>query len=253
MPMNSQNDKKQPLIIAHRGASAHAPENTMAAFNMALDMGADGIELDVMLSQDQELVVIHDDTVDRTTNGSGRVKDFSYRTLKDLDAGKTFAERFSGEHVPNLKEVFEQLGGKFLINVELKNYASPFDDLTNKVIDLIESYDLVDSVILSSFNPLNLSRAFKRNPAIRRGLLTFPKALGSLLRGPVGRLFPYDALHPYFADVNKRMVDHMHAIGRQVNVWTVDDPIEIRLLTQLGVDMIICNDPLGARQVLESM
>lgn len=253
MRMNSQNAKKSPLIIAHRGASAHAPENTIAAFNMALDMGADGIELDVMLSQDQELVVIHDDTVDRTTNGSGRVKDFSYRMLKDLDAGKAFAERFSGEHVPNLKEVLEQLGGKFLINVELKNYASPMDDLTVKVIDLVESSNLVDSVILSSFNPLNLRRAFKRNPAIQRGLLTFPKAAGSLLRGPVGRLFPYNALHPYFSDVNKRMIDHMHRLGRQVNVWTVDDPVEIRLLTQLGVDMIICNDPLFARQVLESM
>jgi len=251
--MNSQNDKKQPLIIAHRGASAHAPENTLAAFNMALDMGADGIELDVMLSQDQELVVMHDDTVDRTTNGSGRVKEFSYRTLKDLDAGKAFAERFSGEHVPTLTEVFEQLGGKLLINVELKNYASPFDDLTYKVIDLVESNKLADSVILSSFNPLNLSRAFRRNPAIKRGLLTFPKALGSLLRGPVGRLFPYNALHPYFSDVNKRMIDHMHNLGRQVNVWTVDDPVEIRLLSQMGVDMIICNDPLGARQVLGNL
>jgi glycerophosphoryl diester phosphodiesterase len=251
--MNSQNNKKQTLIIAHRGASAHAPENTLAAFKMALDMGADGIELDVMLSQDKELVVIHDDTVDRTTNGSGRVKDFSYRTLKDLDAGKAFAERFSGEHVPTLAEVFEQLGGKLLINVELKNYASPFDDLTYKVIDLVESNKLADSVILSSFNPLNLSRAFKRNPAIRRGLLTFPKALGSLLRGPAGRLFPYNALHPYFADVNKRMIDHMHSLGRQVNVWTVDDPVELRLLSQMGVDMIICNDPLGARQVLGNL
>lgn len=251
--MNSQNNKNQPLIIAHRGASAHAPENTLAAFKMALDMGADGIELDVMLSQDQELVVIHDDTVDRTTNGSGRVKDFSYRILKDLDAGKAFAERFSGEHVPTLTEVFEQLGGKLLINVELKNYASPFDDLTHKVIDLVESYKLADSVILSSFNPLNLSRSFKRNPAIKRGLLTFPKALGSLLRGPVGRLFPYNALHPYFADVNKRMIDHMHNLGRQVNVWTVDDPVELRLLSQMGVDMIICNDPLGASQVLGNL
>lgn len=251
--MTTSNIKTQPLIIAHRGASAHAPENTMAAFNLALEQGADGIELDVMLSKDQALVVIHDDTVDRTTNGSGRVRDFSYQTLKDLDAGKTFDDRFKGEHLPTLSEVFEQFGGKFLINVELKNYATPLDDLTERVIDLVEKYDLCESILLSSFNPRNLKRAEKRNPAIRKGLLTFPGIAGALLRSPLGQIYPYQALHPYFADVNGRMIQKMHSQGRQVNAWTVDDPLEIKLLTKLGVDMIICNDPLAARQVIESL
>ncbi|MCJ7695852.1 MAG: hypothetical protein MUO40_10560 [Anaerolineaceae bacterium] len=249
--MKPKPDSKIPLIVAHRGASAKAPENTLAAFNLALEMGADGIELDVMLTKDEELVVIHDDTVDRTTNGSGRVSEFSYNTLRDLDAGATYSSAFQGEHLPNLAEVFKQFGGKMLINVELKNYASPFDTLTERVIDLIENFNLLESTILSSFNPFNLSKAFKKNPLIKRGLLTFPKTLGCLLRGPIGRIFPYDALHPYYSDVTERMVKKMHALGRQVNVWTVDDPVELRLLTSMGVDMIICNDPWSARQVIE--
>ncbi len=246
-----KNETKTPLIVAHRGASAHAPENTLSAFNLALAMGADGIELDVMLSKDDELIVIHDDTVDRTTNGSGRVSDFSYSTLKDLDAGKAFADQYVGERIPTLAEVFEALGGKLLINVELKNYASPNDDLTEKVINLILHYQLSESILLSSFNPLNLSRAYKQAPQIKRGLLTFPKALGALLRGPIGRIFPYNALHPHFSDVTARLVDKLHSLNRQVNVWTVDDPQEIQRLYHLGVDMIICNDPQATRQIIE--
>ena len=248
--MKNKPYSKIPLIIAHRGASAKAPENTLTSFKLALEMGADGIELDVMFSKDQELVVIHDDTVDRTTNGSGRVNEFLYDTLRGLNAGSSSYSEYREDHIPTLAEVFEQFGGKMLINVELKNYATPFDTLTEKVIDLIEAFNLVDSTMLSSFNPFKLSKAYKKNPAIKRGLLTFPKTLGSLLRGPIGRIFPYDALHPYYTDVTSRMVTRMHNLGRQVNVWTVDDPIELRLLAELGVDMIICNDPWSARQVI---
>ncbi len=250
--MENQIKTQQPLIVAHRGASTHAPENTLSAFKLALEMGADGIELDVMLSKDDELVVIHDDTVDRTTNGSGRVSDFSYDILKDLDAGKAFADRFTGERIPTLAEVFENLGGKLLINIELKNYATPNDDLTSRVIELIHKYQLTNAVMLSSFNPLNLKRADKIDPSIKLGLLTFPKFLGALLRGPFGRIYPYDALHPYFSDVTPRLVNKLHALDRKVNVWTVDDPQELQRLAHLGVDMIICNDPLATRRVVES-
>ena len=249
--MNTALHSDKPLIIAHRGASALAPENTMAAFQLALDLGADGIELDVMLSKDKEMVVIHDDTVDRTTNGSGRVGDFSYQTLRDLDAGHFFSSVFRGEHLPSLAEVYKQLGGKLLINVELKNYAAPFDRLTEKVIALTQQFNLMDSVLLSSFNPLNLIHARRQLPAIRLGLLTSPGRLGGLLCSSVGRIFPYDAIHPHFSDVNVRLVDKMHALGRSVNVWTVDEPAELRRLAALGVDAIICNNPQAAREILQ--
>ncbi|MFZ3070119.1 MAG: glycerophosphodiester phosphodiesterase family protein [Anaerolineaceae bacterium] len=238
-----------PLIFAHRGASALAPENTLAAFRLARQLGADGIELDVMLSADDRLVVIHDDTVDRTTNGSGKVAGMPYAALRELDAGAHFGSAFRGEQLPTLTEVYEELGGKLLINVELKNYSHPFDALTRHVIALTERFNLQDSVLLSSFNPTNLSRARHINPKLQLGLLTSPGS--RLMQGAVGRLFPYDALHPYHADVTEVMVARLHGIGKRVNTWTVDDPQALLRMYACGVDGVICNDPAAARKALE--
>jgi glycerophosphoryl diester phosphodiesterase len=250
--MTQESKTKIPLILAHRGASALAPENTMAAFDLAYTLGADGIELDVMLSKDNQLIVIHDDTVDRTTNGSGRVIDFTSTNLKELDAGSTYSVAFRGQKLPLLSEVFEKFGHKFLINVELKNYASPFDDLTKKVVELIEQHQLSDSVLLSSFNPINLFKAKRINPDIKRGLLIFSGALGKLMRGFFGRIVPYHAIHPFYTDVDEAFVQKAHKLGRKVNVWTVDDPHELIRLRNLGVDAVICNDPRAAREILEN-
>ena len=229
-----------PKIIAHRGASAHAPENTLAAFQLALEQGSDGIELDVMLSRDGELVVIHDDTVDRTTNGAGSVKDMTLAELQMLDAG-------DHEKIPSLSEVFDLVGGKFLINIELKNYSTLFDALPIEVAKLVESRGLADSIIISSFNPINLPRFKRRLPEISVGLLTQPQQA----RRWLWNLFRYDALHPYFSDVDAALVAEMHDRGKAVNVWTCDDPEELRRLAALGVDSIITNAPDHTREVLE--
>ncbi|HOE34651.1 MAG: glycerophosphodiester phosphodiesterase [Chloroflexi bacterium] len=242
-------EKPFPLIYAHRGASALAPENTLAAFLLALQAGADGIELDVMLSRDKELVVIHDSTVDRTTNGSGKVAEMPLAALRELDAGAHFGENFRGEKLPTLTEVFEAVGGKMRINVELKNYARPLDDLTARVISLTERFHLEDSVLLSSFNPINLSKAAKINPRIQRGLLVSPGDRRML--GGMGRLFPYHALHPYYKDVTREMTARLHARGKQLNTWTVDEPQALLRMRSFGVDGIICNNPAAARAVLE--
>ncbi|MBP7032508.1 MAG: glycerophosphodiester phosphodiesterase [Chloroflexi bacterium] len=242
-------EKPFPLIYAHRGASALAPENTLAAFLLALQAGADGIELDVMLSQDKELLVIHDSTVDRTTDGSGKVAEMPLAALRELDAGTRFGEEFRGEKLPTLAEVFETVGGKMRINVELKNYARPFDDLTRRVIKLTEQFHLEESVLLSSFNPINLSKAHNINPKIQRGLLVSPADQRML--GGLGRLFPYQALHPYYEDVTREMTEQLHARGKQLNTWTVDDPQALLRLRAFGVDGIICNNPAAARAVLE--
>ena len=241
-----------PVIIAHRGASALAPENTMAAFRLAKELGADGIELDVMLSADDHLVVIHDQSVNRTTNGQGKVNEMGWDALKSLDAGSYFDERFIGEPLPLLDQVFEELGGQFLINVELKNYATPRDQLTEKVIDLILRMGLTDSTILSSFNARNLLKAECLDPTIPRGLLTLPGLPGIPYRGCLGKRYHYDALHPYHKDVNAGMVNRLHAAGKKVNVWTVNKPEDLRRMRDLGVDMVICNDPADAREVIEA-
>ena len=226
-----------------------APENTLAAFLLALQAGADGIELDVMLSRDKELVVIHDSTVDRTTDGSGKVAEIPLAALRELDAGARFGEKFRGEKLPTLNEVFEAVGGKMRINVELKNYAQPLDDLTSRVIALTERFHLADSVLLSSFNPINLSKARRQNPKIRRGLLVSPG--DRLMLGAGGRLFPYHALHPYYEDVTPEMAADLRARGKQLNTWTVDDPQALLRLHSIGVDGIISNNPAAARAVLE--
>ncbi len=241
-----------PLIIAHRGASALAPENTLAAFRLAKELGADGIELDVMLSADERLVVIHDQSVNRTTNGQGKVNEMGWDSLKTLDAGSYFDERFTGEPLPLLDQVFEELGGQFLINVELKNYATPRDQLTEKVIDLIMQMGLKNSTILSSFNARNLLKAESLEPAMPRGLLTLPGLPGIPYRGWLGKRYHYDALHPYHKDVNEKMVSRLHAAGKKVNVWTVNKPEDLRRMRDLGVDMVICNDPADAREAIEA-
>jgi glycerophosphoryl diester phosphodiesterase len=232
---------KMPKVIAHRGASADAPENTLAAFQLALDCGADGIELDVMLSKDEQLAVIHDDTINRTTNGSGRVKDMTLAELQTFDAG-------GGQKIPSLAEVFDQFGGKFLINIELKNYSSILDSLPVKVARLVEEYDLADSVLISSFNPFNLPRFRRRMPKVPLGLITQP----GQARFWVWRLFRYEALIPHLSDVDTELVSAVHARNLQLNTWTPDDPDEIRRLAEMGVDGLVTNVPKLAREVLES-
>jgi len=230
-----------PKIIAHRGASAHAPENTIAAFQLALDHVADGIELDVMLSKDHQLVVIHDDTVDRTTNGSGLVKEMTLKELQSLDAG-------DGQRIPTLEEVFDQFGGRFIINVELKNYASIFDPLPMEVAKRVKKYQIEESILISSFNPFNLPRFHSRLPEVKLGLLTQPDQAKKW----VWRVFHFDALHPYFSDVDRSLVASLHDRNRKVNVWTVDDSQEISRLAELNVDSIITNDPKHTREILEA-
>jgi glycerophosphoryl diester phosphodiesterase len=240
-----------PLIIAHRGDSANAPENTLAAFRLAYENGADGIELDAMLSADQRLVVIHDDTLDRTSNGHGKVGEMPLTALRELDAGTWFSPKFKGEPIPLLDEVFTELGGKFLINIELKNYKTPKDQLPELVVTLVKKHALSDSVLLSSFNARNILRAKSLAPEIRTGLLTLPGLLGLPMRGFLGRRYGADDLHPYYRDVSAKMVQTRHLKGQKVNVWTVDAPNDLRRMQSCGVDMIICNDPAYARQILE--
>jgi hypothetical protein len=137
----------RPVIFAHRGASAYAPENTIAAFELALAQQADAIELDVKLSADGYVIVHHDATVDRTTNGKGRVKDLTLDELKKLDAGSFFSETFKGQTVPTLEEVFEAVGMHTFINVELTNYNTPRDHLVETVCMLVKKHEMQKHVI----------------------------------------------------------------------------------------------------------
>lgn len=243
----------QPAIIAHRGASAHAPENTLAAFELAVQQNADAIELDAKLTADGQVVVIHDQTVDRTTDGSGRVGDMTLAQLRQLDAGSHFSLDFRGERIPTLEEVFEAVGAKTLINVELTNYASLADSLPDKAANLVHRHQLRQRVMFSSFNPLALLRVRMKAPQIPIGLLSLPGKPGAWARSWIGRIIGYNSLNPEMSDVDFHLVENAHKHGKRVLVYTVNQAEDMRRLFQLHIDGIFTDDPRLARQILSEI
>lgn len=240
------------LNIAHRGASAAAPANTIAAFEKAAELGADGIELDVQLSADGVPVVIHDATVDATTDGSGRVAEKTLAQLKQLDAGSYFDPAFAGERIPTLQEALIAMGSRMLLNIELKDFGLFDTGLERATIALVEQYSLGDRVILSSFNPFSLRRAKRIAPHISAGLLYSPGLPLPLRRAWLAFLFPHEARHPHHAMVDARYLAWARQHSYRVNTWTVDDPDEMRRLVDLGVDGIITNVPDVLHSVLQA-
>jgi len=242
----------RPLNIAHRGASAAAPPNTLAAFRRAAELGADGIELDAHLSADGAVVVIHDFTVDSTTDGSGRVAGMTLAALKELDAGARFDPAFAGERIPTLEEVFAAVGRQLLINVELKTMSFQDSGLERRVVELVERHGLAEWVLLSSFPPAAIRRARRLAPHLPIGFLyeTAPLSrLARLLAALMPGLHP-DAIHPHWTMVRPSVVHRAHRRGRRVVTWTVDEPDTMRRLTGWGVDAIITNYPDRLRAVL---
>lgn len=239
-----------PLIIAHRGASAHAPENTIASFELALSQGADAIELDAKLSADGKVVVIHDPNVDRTTNGHGPVAQLPLTELRSLDAGSFFLEKYRGEKIPLLEEVFETLGKKTIINIELKNSIAQSDQLVEKICALIKMYGLEKRIILSSFHASNLKRAEQLLPEVPRGLLAVDGWMGAWARSFGFSFGDYAALHPYLNSVTKQQVVRVHRLKRRVHVWTVNKAEDMMRLNNWGVDGILTDDPQLALRTL---
>jgi len=239
----------QPIIFAHRGASAHAPENTLASFELALEQQADGIELDVKLSADEKVVVHHDPTLERTTDGAGRIQKFTLAELKKLDAGSSFSEKYRGEKIPSLDEVFEVVGKRTFINVELTNYKTPHDHLVESVCILIKKHNVQKRVLFSSFLASNLSKAGSYLPDVPRGLLTLPRLLGTWARSFGFSFGKYQALHPFVKDVTQQEVARVHRLNRRVHVWTVNEERDMRRLFSWGVDGIFTDDPQLARRV----
>jgi len=243
----------RPAIIAHRGASAYSPENTLAAFELALKQNADAVELDAKLTADGHVIVIHDQTVDRTTAHTGRVKNLPLSEFRKMDAGSHFDIAFKGEPVPTLDEVFKAVGQLTYINVELTNYASMMDNLPHKVASLVKKHRLGRRVIFSSFNPLALIKIHKLVPEAPIGLLAVQGRKGAFLRSWPGRLLGYHSLHPELNDVTPALVNGAHRRNKKVLVWTVNRAEEMRRLFQLGVDGIFTDDPVLARQVLSDL
>jgi glycerophosphoryl diester phosphodiesterase len=231
------------LNFAHRGASAAAPGNTLAAFRLAAEMGADGVELDVQLACDGEAVVIHGSMVDRTTNGQGAVREMTLAQLKELDAGSWFDPAFAGERIPTLQEVFGTIGHCLLVNVEIKSLLGRSRGLEAEVVRLIEDGNLAHRVIVSSFNPLSLWRVKRLNPNIPTALLYAPHLPLFLRRAWLGPIVPHEFRHPHCSMVDERFMAWARQKSYRVNVWAVNEPNEMRRLVALGVDGIITDRP----------
>lgn len=246
-------DISKPVVFAHRGASAHAPENTIAAFELALRHEADAIELDAKLTADGHVVVIHDQTLDRTTGTSGFVSKKTLEQLRELDAGSFFDVEYKGETIPTLKEVFEAVGRKLFINIEITNYASPFDALPVRVAELVKKYGLQKWVMFSSFNPLALIRAHRILPTVPVGLLAPPGRSGWFARSRLSSIIYHTDLHPEVRDVTPALIQREHSYNRRVNVYTVNDPDQMRQLFSWKVDGIFTDDPQLARKVLANI
>ncbi len=244
------NSFPRPILFAHRGACAHAPENTLESFQLAFEQGTDAVELDAKLSADGEVVVIHDATVDRTTNGQGRVSNLKLADLRQLDAGSFFSGKYRGAKIPTLNEVFEAVGKKGMINVELTNYYAGRDDLAEKVCALVKKHGLQDRIIFSSFFGYNLKKTAQLLPEVPRGLLALDGWKGTWARS-FGFMFgDYQALHPCIRDVNPQQVQRAHRLKRRVHVWTANAVEDIVRLRDWGVDGIFTDDPQTAVRAL---
>jgi glycerophosphoryl diester phosphodiesterase len=232
-----------PQLFAHRGARRAAPENTLPAFARALEMGVDGVELDVHLSCDGRLVVFHDYTLDRLTNGSGPVAEHSAAELAALDAGTHFDSSYAKTGIPTLDQVLDLIGDQCAVNVEIKSIEPDGGPAVQALARTIASRNLYDQVIVSSFNPISLIHLRWLDPAIRLGLL-FAAPLPAHLRFAwFTPILQPEALHPCSERVDANFMEWARDRGCAVNVWTVNDLNEARRLQHLGVDAIITDVP----------
>jgi glycerophosphoryl diester phosphodiesterase len=230
------------LVFGHRGAKAYAPMNTLPAFELAMQQGAHGIELDVHRSKDGHVVIVHDFTIDHTTNGKGLVVEKTLAELKALDAGSWFGEQFNGVQIPTLDEVFGLVGKRMIVNVEIKSMDVESSDGVEQVVaECIQRHAMQDHVIVSSFNPYTLIRFRQIMPDIAIGFL-YEKEVG-IDSHAIMSVQTYEAYHPYYKDITLEMVQHEHQAGRFINTWTVNDVQEALKLRSWGVDAVITDDP----------
>ena len=232
-------------VMAHRGASTETPENTMAAFQKAIDDMADYIELDVQLTSDGEVIVMHDSNAYRTTGVDENIVNMTYKEVRRLDAGSWYSDEYKGEKVPGLREVLELAQGKIKLNIELKP-ADNGEELARKTVALIEKYNMENDCVITSFSSSALSAAKSCDENIR---------VGYILSAAYGDY--YDMKNIDFFSVNaaflsKRTIDAIHNSGKQVYAWTVNNKDSIKNLTNKGVDGVITDNPVLARETIYS-
>ena len=242
-------DTATPKNFAHRGGRKWAPENTLSAFKKSVELGVDGIELDIHKCKSGELVVIHDDTVNRTTNGTGRVKDMTWTQLSELDAGSWYDKKFAGEKLPLLKEVLATVAGKLTINVEIKNCPTLYDGIADDLIALLETYPHPEKIVISSFDHQVIHSIATKTKKYKLAMLgdSIIFDLGNYAKNVGAQCW-----NPDFDCVRADSMKAAHDSHLEVNTWTVNKAEDWQHAKDLGVDTIITDDPEGLKQFLST-
>jgi glycerophosphoryl diester phosphodiesterase len=227
-------------IWGHRGAYSSAPENTLVAFQLAAQMGADGVELDIQLTKDGEIVVIHDETVDRTSNGQGWVKDFTLSEIKKLNFNKRGITKPLHMEVPTLAEVLELLSPTGLtINIELKTGVIYYEDIESRALKLTEKYDMSGRIVWSSFNHYSVQKIKQLEPSSKTALLCGGEIW---VTGEQCEKVGVEALHPSVHMLrHPSLAEDCHKRGVLIRPWTVNSEDDLLLARDLGVDTVIVN------------
>ncbi|WP_257351368.1 glycerophosphodiester phosphodiesterase [Pseudalkalibacillus decolorationis] len=241
----STGETRQVDTVAHRGASGYSPENTIAAFDKAVEMKADYIEIDVQRSKDGKLVIIHDTTVDRTTDGTGHVKDLTFEQLRSLDAGSWKGKEFSGEKIPTFEEVLSRYHGKFGILIELKA-PQLYPGIEETVAMILKERTLDkpqnEKIIIQSFNFESMEKMNTLLPKVPIGVLTSSKT--HTTDQALNEFATYaDYFNPNYKIVNKELVSKVHAHGLKISAWTVRSQETADFLLEMDVDAIISDYP----------
>lgn len=231
-----------PLVIAHRGGRKWAPENTLAAFRRSIDAHVDGVELDIHKCKTGELIVIHDETVDRTTNGKGYVKDKTLAELKALDAGSWYSRQFKDERLPLLSEVLDLVDGKAIVNVEIKNATVKYPGIDDALVALLSHYKYPEKIIVISFDHAILQSFHKKAPQYKIGFLD--SAIPADIAGYAANIGA-TGWNPEYDVAREDVVKAAQEAGLEVCPWTVNKPEDWAQLDKIHVDGIITDDPVG--------
>lgn len=227
-------------VMAHRGWSGRYPENTLAAIQAALaDENVDSIEIDVQLSKDGKPVIIHDFTLERTTNGDGLLNRYTFAELKELNAGKWFDQSFSGEKIPSLAEVLELVAGKKLLNIELKSAGDLYPNLAKKIIDVLESYPYQNQIMLSSFDHEVIKKVHLLNAEIKTGLIILGRPLLISEQLEAAGASVMSMAYPY---ITQDLIDELSNKGYSIIAWTVDEEQAITNLQKIIGPITICTN-----------
>src|SRR2546430_4742952 len=232
------------LLGGHRGNPDECPENTLASFRPAIELGVDLIECDVHRSEDGGLPVIHDHLLDRTTNGSGLVRDHTMAELKGFDAGRWKDARFAGERIPSLDEVLALAKGHIGVAIEIKNLPWPYPGIENAVVQAVRGAGMVGDVVVISFDHRSIKRIAELEPQILTGVLEASRTV-DLLR--VMDDAEADLFCPHWGSIEPETAEELHAAGKLIGVWTVDDAVSLAWSKALPANAIYTNKPRTIR------